>query len=198
MSRGLTDLSAGSSLAGATISIVDGVVYYQAPSPLPRGSSQDDFAVRGQTPDGISIQARCYVGLQASVENDIDPDAPGTAPLNPTRAAQTEETPDGASSTPGPASPGSSSSRTGLDGPPIPGMPGYLLPELTSSPSPAATEAAEGSQPAAGAADSPEDVLAQTGFDTLRVFIAVALAVLAIIAGAAALLLSSRRARSTK
>ncbi|WP_218220718.1 hypothetical protein [Nesterenkonia sp. Act20] len=186
MSRGITDLSAGSSLTGAAILIEDGVVYYQAPSPLPRGSSQDDFAVRGQAPDGTRVQARCYVGLQESADGDTDPNAPSPSSLSPTRAAQTQETPEVTPSSPESSISGPATSRATLGGPPIPGMPGYPLPELDSPQTDAATEAAEG------------QALAQTGLDTLRVSTAVTLALLAIIAGVAALLLASRRVRSAQ
>lgn len=192
MSRGITDLSAGSSLTGAAISIQDGVVYYQVPSPLPRGSSQDDFAVRGQAPDGSRVQARCYVGLQEATDGGDDPGEPVPSTLSPTRAAQTEDTPEAAPSAPDSSTPGSATSRATPGGPPIPGMPGYPLPEPNSPQTEAATEAAAGTQ------DREGEALAQTGLDTLRVSTAVVLALLAIIAGAAALLLASRRVRSTE
>ncbi|GAA1138056.1 hypothetical protein [Nesterenkonia lutea] len=194
MSSGLTGLTTGSSLTGASIRIEGNVVYYQAPSPLPPGASQDDFSVSAVAPDGSPVSTRCYVGLQEGAGGGSSAQPPSPSP---TRASQTEETPGSGSVAPtGSAAPTTSAAPTssgtpqefpeGTALPGIPGMPGYTLPELSS---PASTD--EG-------APTAEPELAQTGPDAASVAASVSLAVLAIIAGAAAIALASRRARAAQ
>lgn len=222
MSSGLTDLTVGSSLTGATIWVEDGVVYYQAPSPLPPGASQDDFSIRGLSPSGEQVSDRCNIGLQSSAEGAEDlpqptppPPAPPelTAPEEPatgqdiqvpgtpetSAAPESSETPS-AASTP-------TESQERFSGPPIPGMPDYSLPHpglpgsapsASDSPPSPDREAAEDSAPEGSAGQEEDSELAVTGLSTLHAVTAVVLALFAILAGAAAVFLAARRSHSPR
>ncbi|MCH8569910.1 hypothetical protein LSI54_00820 [Nesterenkonia sp. AY15] len=201
MSSGLTDLTVGSSLTGATIWIDGGVVYYQAPSPLPPGSAQDDFAVRGISPSGERVADRCNIGLQSTSEGADDAVQP-TPPQEPDAgedipAPVTPETPE-AAETPSAASTPAEASET-FSGPPIPGMPGYSLPGRDASgtsPSASAAQPTEASEQAAPSELAEDSELAATGLNTLQAFNAVVLALVAILAGAAAMVVAARRSDS--
>lgn len=207
MSSSLSDLTVGSSLTGAEIWIEGGVVYYQAPSPLPPGASQDDFAVRGVDPNGDPVSDRCNIGL-ASTPGDAD-DAEQPAPpsqLDPAPGSPSTERP-GSATAPSTASssPSSSAGATSdsrLSGPPIPGMPGYALPGQGSPSSPDSAsptrERGDSHEDPAAAQPAEDSALAATGLSTAQTAIALALALLAILAGAAAMMLASRRSGSAR
>lgn len=190
MSGGLSDLTAGSSLTGATIWIEGGVVYYQAPSPLPRGASQDDFAVRGVSPNGEPVSDRCNIGLQ-STPGDDDGAEQSTPPEQDEDAADAAApgAPD-ATQTPSSASASAEGATESSSGPPIPGMPGYSLPEPSSSSTTASASPEQTEDPPQQAHDSE---LAATGVSTLQTVTAVVLALVAILAGAAAMVPAARR-----
>lgn len=201
MSSNLSELTVGSSLTGATIWIEAGVVYYQAPSPLPPGAAQDDFAVRGVAPNGDPVSDRCNIGLQATSENLDDAAQPSPpedigAPGG-IAAPGTPELPGTPEASPSSASTSTDTDAPPLSGPPIPGMPGYSLPEQgASSVSPTASASAP-DQPAEDPGSGDAE-LAVTGPSGLQTFTAVVLALLALLAGGAAIVLAARRSDSLR
>lgn len=203
MSSSLSDLTVGSSLTGAEIWIEGGVVYYQAPSPLPPGASQDDFAVRGVDPNGDPVSDRCNIGL-ASTPGDAD-DAEQPAPpgqLDPAPGSPSAERPGSATAPSTASSSAGATSDSRLSGPPIPGMPGYALPGQGSPSSPDSAaptlERGDSHEDPAAAQPAEDSALATTGLSTAQTAIALTLALLAILAGAAAMMLASRRSGSTR
>lgn len=201
MSSNLSELTVGSSLTGATIWIEAGVVYYQAPSPLPPGAAQDDFAVRGVAPNGDPVSDRCNIGLQATSENLDDAAQPSPpeeigAPGG-IAAPGTPELPGTPEASPSSASTSTDTDAPPLSGPPIPGMPGYSLPEQgASSVSPTASASAP-DQPAEDPGSGDAE-LAVTGLSGLQTFTAVVLALVAVLAGGAAIVLAARRSDSLR